>query len=86
MYLTVDYEKLANDLKNGSIEVTFDKIDGETRTIHCSLSDQFIPPINEDALPKEKKPRNLNAISVWDIQKDAWRSFRLDRVRSIKKL
>lgn len=71
----------------GICEIKFKKADGEERTMLATLQQQHILP---DQRPKEtdkkadKKPENEETIVCWDMQKDAWRSFRLDRLIAYK--
>lgn len=68
-------------LQNDVVEVNFTKNDGSERKMLCTLSPNQIP---EEKLPKNSgKAKNDDVISVFDIEKSDWRSFRLDSVRSI---
>jgi hypothetical protein len=71
------------------VVVDFIKTDGTPRTMHCTLNSETNPMLAEDrriAAEKERKPRaeNLGILSVWDIQKNGWRSFRIDSVTGYK--
>lgn len=79
-----EMEELRSSLKEqlikGVVEVTFTKVDGEVRTMPCTLDPTLIPlaPINETVGERKKKKENLSVMSVWCVDKSAWRSFRLD--------
>ena len=73
-------EILVEDLKRNVIKVTFTKVNGDERIMNCTLHDSVLPESNG----KSKKKENLEVLSVWDIDKDAWRSFRIDSVKEIK--
>jgi hypothetical protein len=50
--------------------------------MRCTLRDDIVPKVE----PKENsKPRkiNENVLSVWDIDKSDWRSFRVESVQSV---
>ena len=72
-------EVIKEKLRNGNCTVVFKKADGTERTMICTLL--------ESAIPAEHKPKGTNnkqsddAIAVWDIEKQGWRSFRFDSVQ-----
>lgn len=80
---TISKSNLMNMLHTGIIAVKFTKVDGSERTMRCTLSESFIKP-SEKKTDREK-PVNDNILSVWDIDSDGWRSFRLDSVLEIHK-
>lgn len=58
--------------------VTFKKVNGEMRTMHCTLQEQYLPQqMHTDEVASKKSD---TAIAVWDLEKEAWRSFRVDSV------
>ena len=80
------------------ITVTFIKADGTDRTMRCTLNGTFIPQkppmvsitgrvdglTTESRKPrKEPKEPDPAVIKVWDLDADAWRSFRMDRLKKI---
>lgn len=76
-----DREWLREVLQNDAVEVNFTKNDGTERKMLCTLSPDQIP---EEKMPKNSgKTKNDDVISVFDIEKSDWRSFRIDSVRSI---
>jgi hypothetical protein len=77
-------------LQNSIVTVEFEKVNGETRVMTCTLSEQHgakyaNKTISESAEIVDAKPRKKNddACAVWDITAGAWRSFRWDRVRCL---
>ena len=68
--------------RSNIIEVAFTKKNGETRTMRCSLKDEYI-----DGEVKEstsiRKP-NYDVLPVWDLDINEWRSFRIDSVKGIE--
>ena len=68
---------LKSHLRMGPVTVTFTKKDGSERVMNCSLQQEIIP-ISENKTPKKVKPENENVLAVWDLEKDAFRSFRVD--------
>ena len=69
-------------LKTNILGVKFTKTDGTERTMKCTLMDGYITPYERKTEDKEKKV-NEDIISVWDIEKNAWRSFRYDSLTEI---
>ena len=74
-------DRIVRDLKLGNVEVLFTKKDGSERKMLCTL-------VN---IPAEHQPKNEveyaeNTVRVFDIEKQGWRSFRLDSVKSVTSL
>jgi hypothetical protein len=76
--------ELKEMLVNGVVTVTFVKVDGTERTMKCTLLPEYLPTnvapgqqLLTESLPKVENP---NTISVWDIESQGWRSFRIDSV------
>lgn len=78
--------ELIESLQDGIVTVTFTKVNGEVRTMPCTLREDIVPlrptPV-EGTEPKTKK-KNDNVISAWCIDKGAWRSFRYDSIVSLQ--
>lgn len=77
----LERDKVVSDLKSHVCKVVFTKKDGTDRTLVCSLREHFLP---KDYEPVEGRKENLDAVSAWDLEKWAWRSFRLDSVKSFE--
>lgn len=72
------YEQLRNNI----CEVTFTKNNGDERTMICTLMPDFLPDVeNKDKF--DPKPTG-DLITVWDIESNAWRSFKPSRVKKIE--
>lgn len=92
--LATERNHLKDALRYGVLEVKFTKTDGSERVMLATLQSKYFPAapdVRTDqeavaALSMYKPPRKQNpdTLSVWDIDKGAWRSFRLDRVVSWK--
>lgn len=63
------------------VVVTFTKVDGTKRDMHCTLKDFFIPA-NKEAKSTKQIKENLDIIRVYDLESSGWRSFRIDSVTS----
>lgn len=77
---------LLEALKHNLCEVTFTKVNGEVRTMPCTLREDIIPKPPTDVASKStiKRHENQNIVSVWCTDKNAWRSFRVDNVTDVK--
>ena len=68
--------------RSNIILVTFTKKNGETRTMKCSLKDEYIVGwVKESTLVR--KPNN-DVLPVWDLDINGWRSFRIDSVKGVE--
>lgn len=69
-------------LRERPVSITFLKKDGTERSMLCTLS--------ESEIPKEKMPKGVErnkseeALPVFDLDKQEWRSFRWDSVKTIE--
>jgi hypothetical protein len=75
-------EELIKLLKQKVVTVKFKKKDDSIRKMVCTLSEDYLPEPEEVIEGKEKKTKkeNPNTLPVWDLEKLAWRSFRVDSV------
>ena len=83
---TVRNEWLRGLLHNGTYEVTFTKINGETRIMPCTLESSKLPPVvvKENPTTQVEKPSKPDNLRVWCVDKQEWRSFRVMSVTNIK--
>lgn len=75
----MNFETLTEMLQTNIVNVEFTKLNGETRNMRCTLIEDFLPPASAEISTKKV---NLDSRSVWDLDKDAWRAFRVDSVLS----
>lgn len=68
-------------LRVGPMTVTFVKSDGTERTMTCTLQEEVAIP--HVATTDRKKPVNNEVCPVWDLEKNAWRSFRYDAIKEV---
>ena len=69
--------ELINALKNGTVIISFKKIDsGDIRVMFSTL--------NEDLMPDGVKIMNISSesetIMVWSLDKNAWRDIRVNTI------
>ena len=89
---------LIEQLNAGPLRIKFEKADTTIREMHCTLQEGVIPDVGiseevftnsleEDAeiaqVIEEAKRVPAAPLVVWDLDQNAWRSFRLDRLREI---
>ena len=69
-------------LKSQEVTISFTKKDGTKRKMFCTLAESKIP---EEKMPKNSgKSVSDDALAVFDIEKNDWRSFRWDSVTKIE--
>lgn len=72
-------------LENGTVNVSFVKLDGTNREMNCTLNPSLVPqPEKEVDVPKKERIINENVLPVYDLDNSAWRSFSWDRLTSLK--
>ena len=62
--------------------VTFTKTNGEQRVMHCTLHHSYLPE-QTDIEEQIARDDRTETVAVWDIEKEGWRSFRLDSVTAV---
>lgn len=74
-------EWLKSMLRMGPVDVTFTKSDGTQRVMKCTLQEGVVVP--HEKTTDRVKETNDNVLPVWDLEKNAWRSFRLDSITQV---
>jgi len=73
-------ESIRSQLQQTVMKVEFTKTDGNVREMICTLQESFSWPYEKKT--DKVKPENNDVIAVWDIEKQSWRSFRIDSILS----
>jgi len=81
-------------LSKGILEVDFIKVsDGSTRTMKCTLDEDYTPEVKVDPDKPAKAPRPFNpeVVPVFELTDDpskenGWRSFRIDSITAVRKI
>ena len=68
-------------LKANVAEVRFTKSDGTERIMKCTLKEDLVVAYNKKT--DRTKEANNDIVPVFDVEKNEWRSFRVDSVQSI---
>lgn len=71
-------------LEEGIVNVKFTKKDGSERVMKCTLMDSIIKPYERKTEDRVKAQKE-NILSVWDLEKDAWRSINFDTIIEVYK-
>jgi hypothetical protein len=81
----VDKPFLQGMIKTGVYSITFKKVDESMRVMKCTLMKDRLPVLDESV---ERKPRKENdqVLNVWDLEKEDWRSMRIDSVLNVEEL
>ena len=79
--MTKKREILVEGLKKNVMRITFTKVNGDERVMLCTLHDSILP---EQSIGEIKKKINPDTLSVWDLDNNGWRSFRLDSIKEMK--
>ena len=66
-------------LRSGVVRVEFTKVDGTNRVMICSLNSKYLPETDEVKVSTQSEQKN--AIAVFDLEKNKWRSFRFSSVK-----
>ncbi len=74
-------EGLLEKLREGEVIVVFEKKDGTERTMKCTLKMDVIPEAHHPKGTGVEGPASV--VKVYDVEKEGWRSFGVDQIRSI---
>jgi hypothetical protein len=73
---------ILSSIKRSGITVSFTKKDGTDREMLCTLAESLIP---SDKRPKTENTKfSDDALRVFDLDKQEWRSFRWDSIKTVK--
>jgi len=78
----MNIDEMKTALKGGIVKVTFIKANGEERQMNATLDPQYLPEQKEESKKSTTRKVSTTSIPVWDMEKSAWRSFRVDSVTS----
>lgn len=73
-------EQLKDQLRTGVTTITFTKVDGTERVMKATLDRSLLPEQMDVEEYISEKRQNEDVLAVWDVEKEGWRSFRLENV------
>ena len=73
-------EQILPQLQQGVCELFFKKVNGSIRHMTCTLNPEFLPMLEQTKVGMSNEPINPDVIPVWDLDKQDWRSFRVNTV------
>lgn len=77
-------QTLIDSLSKGKSKIQFTKVNGEQRTINCTLDEAYLP--ERKISPSETvRKENQDILCVWSLDDNQWKSFRIANVISIEK-
>ena len=94
----IERAELKEKLISEVVEVTFTKVNGDTRVMNCTLLETIVPKStveveveveveapNEvrDAYLHEERKINESLMVVWDIDAKGWRSFHIKNITNV---
>jgi hypothetical protein len=74
-----DRGEIVAALKKTICRVAFTKTNGDMRVMYCTLQESVLPAAPEESSETTRK-RSEDVVSAWDVEKNAWRSFRVDSI------
>ena len=66
-------------LRSEVVDITFTKKDGTERVMNCTLLEDYLPETTGAG-----RSAGSDALAVFDVDADGWRSFRWDSVKAVK--
>ena len=78
-------ENLREILSESVIEITFEKVDGTLREMAATLNSEIIPAKEEveEGVEVKAKAKSDTSLAVWDTEKNAWRSFKWENLKTV---
>ena len=80
---TLSKSNIKNMLTTDIVNVKFKKTDGSERLMKCTLLEGWVKEYEKKS--EKTRPVSEDTLSVWDVEKDGWRSFRYDSIIEIYK-
>ena len=78
-------QQLREMFHHNIVNVDFEKIDGTERKLRATLMPQYLPPkdIGKLLVEQGNRAENNDVLSVWSLDDNGWRSFRVKNVFEI---
>lgn len=75
-------QEIVEALKSNKCVVKFTKVNGEVREMPCTLREDLVPKYEHKT--DNPKKVNENVVSVWCLDRNEWRSFRVDSLLELR--
>ncbi len=80
-----NYDSIVSQLRDNVLQVTFSKVNGEERIMPCTLQSDYMPDLSESKVAcVDEFSVNKSVVRAFAIDKQSWRSFRVDNVKAIE--
>jgi hypothetical protein len=85
----VEFKSWLSDylINNEKITIKFNKANGDERIMNCTLNPAVVNAAYENGSPRPMNEildlQDGDAYTVWDLDVENWRCFRLDRLKEI---
>jgi hypothetical protein len=76
--------QLQDQLRSGVTTITFTKVDGTERVMKATLDPALLPEQMDIEEYISERRQNEEVLAVWDVEKEGWRSFRLENVTRVE--
>ena len=78
----MNYRELHALLRSQVVEVVFTKKNGEQRVMIATLMSAYLPEV--DPATQVTTLLDNSTMTVWDVEEDAWRSFKMDSLLEVE--
>ena len=77
-------DKIIEQLLSNEMVITFNKVNGDERVMTCTLKPELLPAQKVTENKKEPSAKQLENIGVYDLNANAWRSFKVANVTNVQ--
>ena len=77
----IERSTLATMLTESVQTITFNKVNGDQRVMNCTLMSKYLPA---PATTEPSKKVNEEVLSVWDVDAQGYRSFRMNNITNVE--
>jgi hypothetical protein len=82
----ISLDNLKSCLRQGKVEVTFRKVNGDIRMMTCTTNMDLIPPSSRPVGDIQEEKSHRRNVRVYDLDAQGWRSFIFDNVTKVEVL
>lgn len=77
--MAIDRDALIAALRAGVVEINYTKVSGEDAVMQATLMEGKVPPTKGS-----ERAKNPDVVTVVDVVKNGWRSFRFENVKDFR--